>query len=98
MNTLINEKMTSFNENLLNFIICPNSKEILELVKDETKIAQYTEGLKRGKLCLQSAFLPRGEITGFLQNISGQYIYPVINKIPLLTPQSNIVDLSLIHI
>ena len=43
MNTLINEKMTSFNENLLNFIICPNSKEILELVKDETKIAQYTD-------------------------------------------------------
>jgi len=92
MNTLINEKMTSSNENLLNFIICPNSKEILELVKDETKIAEYTEGLKRGKFCLQSAFLPRGEITGFLQNISGQYIYPVINKIPMLTPQSNIVN------
>ena len=84
--------MTSFNENLLNFIICPNSKETLELVKDQNTITEYTEGLKIGKLVLRSSFLPRGEITGFLKNISGQYIYPVINKIPLLTPQSNIVD------
>ena len=84
--------MTSFYENLLNFIICPNSKETLELVKDQNTITEYTEGLKIGKLGLRSSFLPRGEITGFLKNISGQYIYPIINKIPLLTPQSNIVD------
>ena len=84
--------MTSFNENLLNFIICPNSKETLELIKDQNTIAEYTNGLKLGKLCLQSTSLPRGEITGFLRNVSGQYIYPVINEIPLLSPQSNIVN------
>jgi len=87
--------MKSFNENLLNFIICPNSKEALELVKDENTIIEYTEGLKIGKLCLQSTPLPRGEITGFLKNVSGQYIYPVINKIPILIPQSNIVNAKL---
>ena len=76
--------MTPFNENILNFIICPNSKENLELVKDEKIIIEYTKALKLGKLCLQSTPLPRGEITGFLKNVSGQYIYPVINKIPLL--------------
>lgn len=84
--------MTPLNENLLNFIICPNSKETLELVKNESAIAEYNEGLKQGKLCLQSIPLPSGEITGFLKNVSGKYIYPIINKIPLLIPQSNIVE------
>jgi ubiquinone/menaquinone biosynthesis C-methylase UbiE/uncharacterized protein YbaR (Trm112 family) len=87
--------MTSYNENLLNLIVCPNSKETLELVKDENTIAEYKEGLKKGKLCLKSTSLPSGEITGFLKNVSGQYIYPVINKISLLTTQSNIVDAKL---
>ena len=38
--------MTPFNENILNFIICPNSKENLELVKDEKIIIEYTKLFK----------------------------------------------------
>jgi len=84
--------MKRLNENLLALLSCPKSNEPLEIINDEEIVAKYTEGLNQGRYYLQSLKLPKGEITGFLKNLSGEYVYPIVNMIPILTPQSNIVD------
>lgn len=81
-----------FNHNLLSLLRCPCSGSPLEFIEDEQTVATYNKGFAEGRYLLRSdKALPR-EMQGLVKDKTGRYIYPVVDGIPFLTPQSFIVE------
>lgn len=68
---------------LLDILVCPETKQKLDLV-DDTLLERLNEAIRKGKLVNRGGEVLRETLSGGLIRADKKIVYPIINDLPYL--------------
>ncbi|MCX8065642.1 MAG: hypothetical protein N3G21_10815 [Candidatus Hydrogenedentes bacterium] len=70
-------------KDLLDILVCPETKQKLELINDEL-LNELNEAIRKGKLVNKGGEVLKETLNGALIRTDRKVVYPIINDLPYL--------------